>query len=89
MIASSLIVFSSLFGALPPLAQSFREIQAIVSDSRTLEFLGSAALLHKIVKTKEGYLIVTQDRILRVDVNYLPATKMGPVPFELYFYEQD
>jgi len=85
--AAVFLISSSLFGILPPLAQSSRELQAILSDSRTLELLGSAALLHSVVKVKDGYLLMTRDSILQVDVEYLPSSRMGPASFALHFHE--
>ena len=83
----AMIYASTVCGVLPPLAQSSRELQTILSDGRLLECLGSAGLLHNIVKTEEGYLIITRDHKLRVDVEYLPTHRVGPAAFQLHFYE--
>jgi len=87
LVAIALVVVSTVCGALPPLAQSSRELQAILSDSHLFELLGSAGLLHSIMKTKDGYLIVTRTHALRVDIEYLRAPHPGPVPFEVHFHQ--
>lgn len=87
MIGLALVCASTVFAILPPLAQSSRELQTILSDGRFLELLGSAGLLHSIVKTEEGYLIVTRDHALRVDVEYLRTHRIGPASFQLHFHE--
>ena len=75
------------FAALPPLAQTSREIQAILSDSHCQEYLGSAELIQNVVRTKEGYLVMTLNYLMRVDIEYkLAHTRVGPAHFELLFY---
>ena len=83
----SLIFGSTLCAALPPLAQHSRELQKILSDPILFEYLGSAGQLHSILKTENGYLFMTQDSALRVDVEYLHSGVWGPVPFQLHFFD--
>lgn len=78
---------SSLFGALPPLAQSSKEIQAILADPRLQEQLGSAEVIHEIIRTNGGYVVMTQSYSMRVDVHYSnEPRRIGPVSFHLEFY---
>ena len=79
--------FFSLFAALPPLAQSSREIQALVADSRIHTLLGSAEAIEEIIRTASGYVVMTKKNLLRVDVEYQSASRPGPVPFKLHFHE--
>jgi hypothetical protein len=84
---SLFLASSSLFAALPPLAQSSREIQAVLSDSQLQTLLGSAEGVQEIIRTEGGYVVMTQNYLLRVDVEYLSASRPGPVPFRLHFQE--
>jgi hypothetical protein len=80
-------VLFALLLALPPLAQSTREIQAILSDKRTYESLGSAEQIQEVRKTETGYLITTRNYELQIDLHYQRGTKLaGPVPFELEYF---
>ena len=70
--------------ALPPLAQSAREIQAILTDPKTYQILGSAEQIQEVRKTDTGYLVVTKNYQLQVDVRYGGGDRIaGPVHFEL------
>lgn len=87
MKAALILCFAiSTYAALPPLAQSVRELQAILADPHVQEELGSAEAIEEIVRTDNGYELKTQSRRLPVDVQYKPAKRPGPVPFELQFY---
>jgi hypothetical protein len=86
IVVLALAALSTVYGVLPPLAQTSRELQAILADARFLELLGSAGIFHSIVKVEGGYLILTQTQALRVDIDYLRSNKVGPAAFELRFY---
>jgi hypothetical protein len=80
---------STTFALLPPLAQSTREIQSLLSDSRFYKALGSAEVIKEIARTDNGYLILTQNYALQVDIHYLQNENkklMGPAQFEFEFY---
>lgn len=78
---------STTFAALPPLAQSSREIQAVLADGEMYQRLGSSQQIKEIVKTETGYLIVTPRYEMRVDVHYKRTQKLaGLVQFDLEFY---
>lgn len=80
-------LFAPLFSALPPLAQSAKEIEALVSDSRLQTSLGSSEGILEIMKTVDGYVVITPHYSLRVDLEYLPPGRPGPIPFQFHFYE--
>ena len=85
----SLFLFlgASLFAALPPLAQSIREIEPLLVDPRLQEWLRSAVAIQEILYIDGGYLVRTQNYFLRVDVEYLKTTKQaGPILFQLHFH---
>jgi hypothetical protein len=76
----------SAFAALPPLAQSTREMQALLSDPHMQGWLGSAEPIQSIIRMQNGYLIMTQNYAMRVDINYGGEDRLiGPVPFTLEF----
>jgi hypothetical protein len=81
-----LIASSPTYAALPPLAQSAREIKAILEAPETFDLLTGAEPIEQIARTKNGYLLVTKHRELLVDIEYLPMEKMGPAKFKLIFH---
>jgi hypothetical protein len=83
-----IFVASTAFTALPPLAQSTRELQAMLSDTRFYDSLGSAEYIQDIQRTEGGYLVTTPRYVMQVDVRYVRnERKIGPVPFELDFHQ--
>jgi hypothetical protein len=80
---------TTLFAALPPLAQSTREMQALLADSRFYDSLGSAEQIKDIIRTDKGYLVLTQNYAMRVDIKYGGGDKkiIGPIHFELEFHD--
>lgn len=81
---------STTFAVLPPLAQSTREMQALLADSRFYDSLGSAEIVKDIIRTDKGYLVLTQNYALRVDVKYSGRSddqRVGPAKFELDFHQ--
>jgi hypothetical protein len=82
------LLASTTFAALPPLAQSTREMQSLLSDSRFYESLGSAEQIKDIIRTEKGYLVLTQNYAMRVDVKYGGSNDQkwaGPAQFQLEF----
>ena len=73
----------SLFGLLPPYAQSQREIQAILDRSA----IPVGEVIQSIVRTDGGYSVSTSHYTMEVAVEYFPNQHPGPVPFELHFGE--
>lgn len=80
---------SSGFAILPPLAQSAQEIQALLIDPQLYEKLGSAAFIQEIIRNEKGYLIVTQNYSMQVDIQYMRREQpfCGPALFQFEFYE--
>ena len=84
----SLIFFAATgFAALPPLYQSTREIQALLTDSQLGENLGSGEMIEKIIRIEDGYLVITPKYKMIVNVHYQANAKnfVGPAKFELEF----
>jgi len=84
---AGLSVTFGIFGALPPFAQSAKEISTLVMDSHLQELMGSAEVIREIMKTDSGYAVMTSTRFLKVDIEYQSAGRPGPVPFVFHFGE--
>jgi hypothetical protein len=82
-----ILLASSGFAVLPPLAQSTREIKALLSDAQFYESFGSAQMIREIVRNEGGYLVTTQDYAMQVDVQYIrdDSKRCGPARFEFKF----
>lgn len=85
LVLALVCVEHQLFAALPPLYQSKKEIEAILADPQFGERLSSGDRIEEITKTTSGYLIVTNHRILQVDVHYKGGKHIGPASFTLEF----
>lgn len=72
----------SLFGLLSPLAQSEREIRAILES---VPQIPTGETIQAIVRTDGGYAVTTSHYTMQVGVEYFPNQHPGPVPFELHF----
>ena len=84
-LAFILLSITTLHAALPPLAQSSREIEAIVSDSRLYQALGCQDAISQINRIEGGYEVVAGQQAVQVFVHHLPPVNKGPIPFELEF----
>jgi len=73
--------------ALPPKWQMLREKEAILADETLIDLLGEDPEILDIQKVEGGYLVLTDDYQLRVDVIYLPRSGAGPARFALSFGE--
>lgn len=67
--------------ALSPLAESVREIDAILRRPEVAEL--SAFPIDAITRTESGYIVEAGGNGLEFEVIYTPSKKIGPVPFEL------
>jgi len=74
----------SLFGLLSPLAQSEKEIRAILESASAIP---AGEVIQSIVRTEGGYSVATSHYTVQVGVEYFPNKRPGPVPFELHFGE--
>ena len=79
----------SLIAALPPLYQSTRELQALLSDPRLSSSLGGAEPIVEIVRTENGYEVHTLNYRLEVDRIYLQQPTPGPARFQFEFHEPE
>lgn len=72
--------------ALPPKWQTKKEKEAILNDDTLKNLLGDQEIL-EIQKVKGGYLVLTENSQLKIDVNYQPRCTPGPALFTLDFGE--
>lgn len=75
----------TIFASLPPLFEDIAEIQAILSDHRLNQLLESGESILEITKTKNGFLIKTNDHKLFAKVVYKPINRPGPLKFDIEF----
>lgn len=79
-------LFGTAFAALAPLNESIAELDALLSDNQLTMQLGSGEPLLEIIRTADGYLLLTPNYRLRVDVIYLSQKRPGPQKFKLVFH---
>lgn len=85
MLIFIVVLCGGLNAALPPLAQSIREIEAIIKDPQLYQLLDSAESIRDIKRTDGGYLVITAHQSLEVTITYLPSDRPGPAKFALQF----
>lgn len=82
-----LTIGSKVFAALPPFAQSKKEIESILTSTELAYLIPSGEAIEEIRKTPGGYLIITREKIIPISVKYLPAQNIGPARYELIFHD--
>lgn len=73
------------FGALSPLNQSIKELQAILSSNEVAS-LPQGEPIRKIYHRQNSYYVKTKSKDLAVDVIYSQNQKVGPKEFTLQFH---
>ena len=75
----------NVFAALPPLPQSIREIEAILTNDFLKFPEMTAETIWQIQKTDTGYLLETTHFIIPIDMIPIPGKKIGPIQFTMEF----
>jgi hypothetical protein len=85
VVSVSVLLPTSVFGALPPYFQSSKEIIAILNNPSVSEKIGSGRPINSITQTESGYSIVARECSLDVQIHNLPQRDgmVGPVNFEI------
>lgn len=83
----ALLAAAPSFAALAPLNESIAEIQAILNNRTLRSSLKTSEAIQEIIRTEDGYLVITNNYQLQIDLKYLPADKPGPQKYELKFHE--
>lgn len=86
------IVFAMLalatvgFSALPPMAQSIRELRTLIESPEM--YLGSAEWITNISHNEHGYLVETTNYQMQVDIHYGGGNPgfCGPAQFRFAFH---
>ena len=87
MVLNTVILAIHLLGALPPLAQSAREIESLMRDSQIQILLGSGEGIEEVIRAESGYVILTKSRMLRVDIEYTEQARPGPLNYKFHFHK--
>ncbi len=81
----ALLSSSSLFAVLSPLDESIVEIQAVLNNTK-MKSLKTSESIQEIIRSEKGFLVITDNYQMQVDINYQPVTRPGPQTFELNFH---
>lgn len=79
-------ISQSGFAILSPLNQSIKELHALIHDPNTKK-LGNGNAIIDIRKSEKGYVLVTAENEMEVDMIYTPVKRPGPVKFEFVFHD--
>lgn len=84
----AVVLGSKGFALLPPLAQSIKEIKAIVGDKRLYNSFEPGEVIQDIIRLEEGYLILTThyEMVVGVRYNHSTSARVGPARFQLEFH---
>ena len=82
----SIFFLGRLESALPPFAESKREIEAILSHQEITQYIPSGDTIIQIVKTSSGYLIITNYRIVPVSIRHVARQNLGPARLTVQFH---
>ena len=83
------ISITTAYSLLPPLEQNIKEMRAILQDEALKQLISSSEIITDFLRKDKYYLIITNKKVLRVDVRYIsPKEKfVGPVKYHLKFSE--
>lgn len=81
-----MIILATLIAALPPFAQTNKELQAILNSKELYQYVTVNDCFKSIQKTENGYLIITEKERVIITIRYGRSHNiMGPIPFTLEF----
>jgi hypothetical protein len=81
----TLMAFTPAFSALAPLHQSIAEIEAILTNPELTNHLSSGNQIREITKIDDGYLLITNENVLKVKFTYDKKGRIGPKKFTIKF----
>lgn len=76
-----------LNAVLPPLYQDIKEIQAILDKATKDEIFHSGVVIQEITRSPPGYIIITNEFVLPITINYEKPSMPGPASFTVHFGE--
>ncbi len=74
-----------LFAALPPFAEAKREIKAILESEELAQFIPYGDCLEQIIRTEEGYRIITNKREVEAIIHCEESSTPGPKKFNIEY----
>lgn len=86
----SLLFFLSaqpIYALLPPLYQSVTEIRSILENPELGQYLPQTQPILEIQKSRDGYLILTNQLQMQVEIQYLQQQRPGPQQFNTVFHQ--
>ena|GEM_PF-1205250 len=84
-VAVFVLASSNVLAALPPLPQSIREIEAILSNDFLKSDEMTTETIWQIQKTDTGYILETSNFIIPINMIDLPPKNIGPSQFDAQF----
>jgi hypothetical protein len=85
LIAILSILAMPLCAALPPFAEAKREVKAILESEELAEFIPYSDCLEQIIKTENGYRIITNKREVEATIHYEENSNMGTKKFSIEY----
>ncbi len=73
------------FSILSPLNQSLKEIWTVLESPELKRYFSEYEEITDILRTEEGFLVVSNEKQVRVEVIYKNTHHIGPRQFELKF----
>jgi len=82
-----LLLAQPVFAALPPLYQSVAEWRELVDSEELTDSFPTSQMITSITAVEKGYIVLTQEYKMLVEVKYLSQSMPGPAQFKLLFHE--
>jgi len=88
-----IVLFQSMIsigleGALPPVYESIRELQALIDSPELVPALEGVAPITEIQRRDNRFIVVTPNKTIEVTVVYQPVDHPGPAKFYLDFHHE-
>jgi hypothetical protein len=84
-----LLLTGKTFAVLAPIYQSTKEINSILIDKRLIDKLTPYDVIQNIIKTKNGYLVISNLHFVQIDMvkQMQPKGFAGPLKYALIFHD--
>jgi len=87
--ACMLLSFSPAYGILSPLNQSITEIEAILKSPDLNQTLPQSDSIQTINRVEKGYVVITNEYQMLVEMHYGEHNHIGPQTFNLIFHHPE
>lgn len=87
LLTMAAVLFSAqaCFAALSPLNQSIVEFRTIINSPELSQLLTQNEVILGIERIEQGYVIITNQSEMLVEVSFQPSERPGPKEFKLHF----